>query len=306
MTTTAYVERNGLTVGWYRAAHRAQGQLVPDHSRRVTREVPLLPSRGRNEGVTVVGRLDGTVGTDRLVQQVEQAVLGGEGYCVVEHLALDDDNGALLDLCSGLGEVAVDSMVTAGDEMVPVYVQRVEYNPDRMFTGDHYVRTSASNLEFACHTDCASDPSVPDLVFLHCAHAAQSGGESVLVPAARLVEQLDQGTLELLRRPVVPFKYVRAAVLVGEGASLRVRYNRLEIHKAVEQGAELDDDVARALDALDAALEECEGREVVGLQGEDCLVLDNHTVLHGRLPFEQESGRLLFRARAFSTVRGRT
>jgi alpha-ketoglutarate-dependent taurine dioxygenase len=252
----------------------------------------------------MVLRVDAGDAGDGLAESVAAVVLGEAGFCVVENLRVDDDHGALLGLCEGLGTLAVDSMVAVDGEERPVYVQRVEYDPERMLTSDNFVRTSASALEFACHTDCASDRDVPDFVLLHCAQAAESGGESVVVPARSVLAGLEDETVATLRKPVFPFKFGLAPVVEEGAGGLRARYNRLEVDKTVKAGQlTLDDEVLAALDALDAALESAGDRAVVGLRPEDCLVLDNHTMLHGRLPFGSDSGRLLYRARAFSALR---
>jgi alpha-ketoglutarate-dependent taurine dioxygenase len=249
---------------------------------------------------SVVPRFDGASAPAVLAERARRAIAGGTRCCIVERLPVEADHGPLLALCSALGQVAIDSVVEVDGVQTTVYVQRVEVDDARVRTRDGFVRHSASNREFPCHTDCASDAEVPDVLLLQCAFADDAGGESIVLTARALVDALGDAARPLYE-PVYPFAFGRAPIVAGEGDGLSVRYNRHEIEKAAALvGTELPPAMTRTLDRVDATIRDHPQRLVVPLKAGDCLVVDNHAALHGRTSFAHASDRLLFRVRAFS------
>ncbi len=243
-----------------------------------------------------VARLVASTDPAGLAAEVRRAVQRPEASCVIEGLPLDDDHRSLLTMCRQLGTLAVDSVITVGGRQVSIFVQRVEHNDDRHWTGGGQVRLSATTAEFPCHTDCASDQVVPDLVMLHCARSDSRGGASIVVPLAALVPHLPSAVLDVLAQRRFPFAFGLAAVLEEGDQGFRVRYNRHEIDKT----GPLDAVAVDALRVLDAVLETSSCRAEVSLARGDCLVVDNHRALHGRRAFDRSSRRLLYRARVFT------
>jgi alpha-ketoglutarate-dependent taurine dioxygenase len=250
-----------------------------------------------SEPATVaLARIPGAVDPSKIAAGVRRAVEGADAACVVEGLPLDPDHRSLLALCGQLGTPAVDSVTIVSGKRVEIVVQRVEHNGDRHWTRDGSVRLSATEAEFPCHTDCASDRDPPDLVLLHCARPDPHGGASTVVPVEMLVPGLPAEVRAALSHCRFPFAFGRAAVLEEGTGGARVRYNRHEIDKT----GSLDRDMANSLDVLDEALRTATCRAEVHLTRGDCLVVDNHRALHGRRAFTGGSGRLLHRARVFT------
>jgi gamma-butyrobetaine dioxygenase len=179
---------------------------------------------------------------------------------------------------------------------VAIFVQRVEHNDERHRTRGGQVRLSATAAEFPCHTDCASDQVVPDLVLLHCARSDPDGGASIVVPLDALVPHLASDVGAVLAQPRFPFAFGLSAVLEDGDGGLRVRYNRHEIDKT----GQLDEEAADALRVLDEVLNTSSCRAEVPLGRGDCLIVDNHRALHGRRAFARSSRRLLYRVRVFT------
>jgi Taurine catabolism dioxygenase TauD, TfdA family len=231
-----------------------------------------------------------------LAFDVRRAVQRRDAACIVEGLPLDDDHRSLLTLGRHLGTLAVDSVIRVGGEPVAIYIQRVEHNDDRHRTNGGQVRLSATAAEFPCHTDCAADEIVPDLVMLHCARRDPRGGASIVVPLDALVSHLPRGVLNVLTQRRFRYPFGLAAVIEAGDSGLRVRYNRHEIDKA----GPLEAEAAEALEVLDDVLTTSSCRAELSLARGDCLVVDNHRALHGRRAFARSSGRLLYRARVFT------
>jgi alpha-ketoglutarate-dependent taurine dioxygenase len=164
------------------------------------------------------------------------------------------------------------------------------------------------------HTDGAEAPlPVPASFALQCVRPAQSGGELVLIPLPRILEQLDPETEEVLRRP---FHFDRRGderdggdpttlkpiLFEDETGRTSVTYLRryIEVAHARTEIPDLTKSQVDALDAFDELLEDPDLTVHDRLAGGELALIDNLHTLHGRTEFvdfpDPSRSRLLYRA----------
>ncbi|HEY8091782.1 MAG TPA: TauD/TfdA family dioxygenase, partial [Polyangiaceae bacterium] len=162
----------------------------------------------------------------------------------------------------------------------------VERQPIRAIRGG---RTFASSGAFTpVHTDSQAHFGVPaSAQVLVCARPAASGGESTLVDAFGLLDDVAARDPELHdslfdERRTIPFYF-------GEVSGPTVACRRGHVfftHAPVPRpGDALGERLQRHVDAAP--------RVVLRLEGGDVLVVNNHRVLHGRLPFEDTAREMV-------------
>ena len=142
------------------------------------------------------------------------------------------------------------------------------------------------------HTDGAYSDAGPAIVLLSCEHAEAAGGESVLVSAVTVHEQLRAERPELLAELYRPDAMTitrngstaRHAAFTEHDGLVSVRY-RQDDHSSTESSC------SDALAALTAAVLDPANQFVTTLRRGDVLIVDNHAVLHGRRAFDRVSGR---------------
>lgn len=248
----------------------------------------------------IIERIDARSGYEVVASKIRDLITNRVGYCMVENLKAQANNQALLQLCRAIGSLAVDSIIKQGNNIEKVYVQKVEYNPNRLYTHDNFLRNSAYNGDFACHTDCASEEVVPDIMLLQCVQAASHGGESLILHVDDIIEHLSVQELELLQQPIFPFGFGYAAILVESNGKFFIRYNKHEINKASQKlNLPLTPYIIELLDTLDHIISYNLKLVSIKIQPDECLVVNNRRILHGRTKFPHNSKRLLYRVRLF-------
>jgi gamma-butyrobetaine dioxygenase len=134
---------------------------------------------------------------------------------------------------------------------------------------------------------------------MHCwTSDAAGGGVSLLAHARDILARLAPTSARALREPTFPSPFGPAPVLWDEagGSQPCIRFNHRDFASFGERyGPLLTAGQARVLDEVLAAAQDCTLH--VRLEPGDCLVVDNHRVLHGRTAFDPASGRLLKRLR---------
>ena len=163
------------------------------------------------------------------------------------------------------------------------------------------VYTSKTPDHLEVHNDAAMKPygHDVDLVGLLAHRTAKAGGESILISTHSVYAVLRREYPRELERLCRPFAFERGHVIPpGENrvlwepvfkladGRLEVRCNRQRIEMApAVTGIALGDEDVAALDALDAILARPELQLSLLLEEGDCLVTDEHAVLHGRSAF---------------------
>jgi hypothetical protein len=223
------------------------------------------------------------------------------GYVVVPGVALDDDNAALRALGAALGATSATG-ITPGQPNVEQYgINRVEaMDLPRIDPGGRTVLSTSAD-EFPLHTDDTFARSPVRSVLMHCWQAdAAGGGVSRVAHVADILAGLAPATVDRLRVPDFPSPFGLAPVLfapeAGHGNAPCIRFNQRDFVSYGERyGPTLAPDQLAALEQVLDAASRCV--QELMLSREDCLVVDNRRVLHGRTAFSPRSGRLLKRLR---------
>jgi hypothetical protein len=138
------------------------------------------------------------------------------------------------------------------------------------------------------HTDSQALLGVPSHVqVLVCARAAESGGETTLVDAWRLVTRIEREDPELYPRLFQAPRALRFYFGTFTGPTVSRRRGHVFFSHPPAPDPE---------DALGARLQEQvarEPREVLRLETSEVLLVNNHRMLHGRLPFSDSRRELV-------------
>lgn len=223
------------------------------------------------------------------------------GYAVVRGVALDGDNRALRALAATLGATSGSGAGTAQNQpnVEAEGISRVEAMdlPRRDPAGREILSTTAGI--FPPHTDDTFVARPARYVLMHCWKAdAAGGGVSQLAHVSDILPLLAPRSRAHLREAVFASPFGPAPVLWDDTASATpcIRFNHRDFASFGERyGPVLAADQVRVLDEVLKAARACAIE--VRLAAGDCLVVDNHRMLHGRTAFDAGSGRLLKRLR---------
>ena len=157
------------------------------------------------------------------------------------------------------------------------------------------------------HTDSPCEEFPPGVQYLHCRVNTSNGGATTFVDGAAVAEALREAhphDFELLASTSVPFGFAH------EGIDMRARQRVIERDPAgVVTGVNFSQHMAGIFDLNQKFLDEyypafCrfarllrEPRFVVAhlLKGGECMVFDNHRIVHGRQAYDRTSGRRVLR-----------
>jgi len=177
--------------------------------------------------------------------------------------------------------------------------------------------SSKSRERLLLHNDSAPrwvSPEPVDLLAMLAVRSAMSGGETILVSARAVWEEIgrvDPHAARVLQRPF-PFNrssdslppsepdHTWGPVFQADGEWFTVRCNRFRIETAARDLDEpLDSDQVGALDLVDSILARPEFQLRFTVQPGECLVIDDRTVVHARNSFRDPPapapGRCLIR-----------
>lgn len=236
-----------------------------------------------------------------LRQEVETRLEGGLGFCVLRGVPPVGDDGvnARLVLALSLLFGRPVAQTLAGD-----IVARVENRcGDRL---DPSVRGHSTAAELAFHSDRA------DRVVLYCVRPGAVGGDSSVVSALHLRDELKARFPHLLKRLEQPIPqdrrgeqgpderpYCEIPVFATVQGAFVCRYLRRFIEDALRHpGAPaLLPETVDALDHLDALMAEPGAAALHRLEAGDIQILNNAVVLHARSAFKDDPSapRLLLR-----------
>ena len=216
---------------------------------------------------------------------------------IVKGFDCGKSNENLLALANRLGEISIAGTVLTGKELEQGSVYIVESKGSGIHD-EGLLIYSTTNLHFDCHTDdsCSKTPS--DLVILFCEKPAIKGGESFLVHVDQIVQHLSNSDIDQLQENKFYFQFGTAPVLTQCENGFEIRYNRLEINRFAEiWNFTYDNKTVEVLDKIDGILNQIINKEQFKLEANDCLIINNKKILHGRNAFPKNSSRKLKRLR---------
>ena len=223
------------------------------------------------------------------------------GWCLVGGVPCDAANESLSKLGRVFGRISMQGTARGQPNLENDGINRIQAlaEPLRDAVGNAVLSTNAD--EFSLHTDDSYNPEPARYVLMHCWQAdASGGGVSWISDMEEIVRNLPASVFERLLHTSYPTPYGSAYVLEQRGdGHIFARFNRRDMSGYARlRGGELSPQQACDL----AALEEVAMRlkQEVLLQKGDCIVADNHRVLHGRSAFDGGSGRLVKRLRLFA------
>ncbi|MCP4963143.1 MAG: TauD/TfdA family dioxygenase [Actinomycetia bacterium] len=229
------------------------------------------------------------------VEQVRENLLHGLGFQVVKGWPVSDlpvrqTAAAVLGLGAHLG--VVRSQNAAGH--ILGHIRDLGFD-----SADPQVRVYQTNERQTFHTDST------DVVGLLCLEEAESGGQSMLVSAGTIYnEMLDRAPdlaaklfepVETDRRGEVPEgerPYFTIPVLNWFAGQLTIMLHRSYIESArrFEDVPPLGDDMIAALDLLDEIANDPRFNLALNMERGDMLFVHNHSMLHDRMAFTNKPG----------------
>jgi len=161
-------------------------------------------------------------------------------------------------------------------------------------------RFSVTNAESSFHLDNSFSPRVPDFVGLLCLRTARCGGQSQLVSAYALHDQLLQHHPDILETLYGAFFFDRRGQFApGESAALQVpifhwdgrELNTRYLHYYIRVGHQQSDhplsaDQEAALKVVETLLQRPDFKVEFSLEPGQMLFTNNHWILHNRTAFE--------------------
>ena len=228
-------------------------------------------------------------------QPVLTALNAGRGFAIVEGVPVEQ---------STVGEAQAIYWVIGQFLGVP-FEQNIEgtllYDV-RDIGGDvaQGARFSVTNSESSFHVDSAYGNPMPDFVGLLCLHGAKSGGQSQLISAYAIYNELLENYADVLETLYGLFYFDRRGqfkegesptsqfpIFRWDGWELTIRY----IHYYIQVGHQreshaLTTDQKKALGIMETLLHHPDFRVEFSLQPGQILFTNNHWILHNRTAFE--------------------
>ena len=240
-----------------------------------------------------------------LARSIHAALVSYPHYIVVTGYPATEDRTNLVNLAKAIGAietVSSDSGIGCSgfshQKQHKVSFTKVRINPAKANAGGGVTQYSRTHLPLPPHTDSSYMSRPHELVAFQCIVSDRAGGESIMVPVADLLPQLNGDVVERLRAPAYPFGNQPYPILMGDSGHERIRYYRAQIDRIHKAGAPpLSSDQLAAIESLDQALLQTEHYGQFHLQAGQIVFMHNCKVLHGRTGFAPESDRLLYRIR---------
>ena len=172
---------------------------------------------------------------------------------------------------------------------------------DHTFKKEGTLGRTSSALE--PHTDASFEEDPFNLVLLYCVRSDGEGGDSLIITADDIVENLTAEAHQALKSPVYPFgKYVVPVIGEADGAQT-IRYYRtqldLQMSRRKDDGFELSQESRDALTTLDTTMRDLSIQFRFHFEPRDLLFVHNKRAVHGRTSFSEDSSRLLLRGRVY-------
>ncbi|WST90251.1 TauD/TfdA family dioxygenase [Streptomyces anulatus] len=232
--------------------------------------------------------------SERLRQRVLSALSDGPGLAVLRGLRLSGlSDQACAELCRSVISVAGTPRPRESAAPMDDLLTAQAAQPPASKSGDGASSTGAEVAALAPHTDRAGPPGPPRLLALLCVRPAPVGGDSLLISGPsvhrRLLAEQPAVLPELFRDfhfGAEPALARTGPVFSRVGNRIAVQYNRFQIERGHQAaGNPLTSAQRGALDAFDEALHNEALILRLPLRRGDLLMLDNHTLLHGRTAY---------------------
>lgn len=208
-----------------------------------------------------------------------------EAACIIKNFPISDDNTQLIIFSELLGKPITEKRNIDGKT-----VYRVEASETEIPS------YSNTNYEFPCHTDCSDFENPPDTVILLCEIQSEYGGDSYLITLEEVLEKLSIQDIILLKKAIFPQGNKFIPILYETNGEYTIRYNPITIELYSRyNNIELPEEIKTLLDKVNLTIEE--NKLKVKLSNNDCLIINNTKILHGRSRFNDDSPRLLKRLR---------
>ena len=289
--STVWIDGEALVVEWYDEDHRSRLPLslleafATDAGRAL--DAAALPRRAWfADGHAAFARLSlhGILTSDVERMRFARALIE-DGVALVS--SMDDSDGALTRLAESLGSVTPTVDGSCFDVRLTIDPVNLAY--------------TARALEL--HTDLPNEEAAPGVQFLHCRANTVAGGRSLFVDGAAVAETLREERPEdfhLLSTYEIPF-FRR-----HDGADYRAHQRVIELDRSGNvSGLTVSQHLQDTIDLPQALLDDYypalrrflrmlrEDRFVARfrLSGGECIVFDNHRIVHGREAFVADSGQ---------------
>jgi alpha-ketoglutarate-dependent taurine dioxygenase len=232
--------------------------------------------------------------------EIVVSTLFNEGVLIIRNFPDAEDDHSLLAFGESLGTLRPHfSRRTAAFKTTHPndYVTLVEPTSKGLHNQHGQQILSQTHLPFPCHTDEYFLQHPSNIVMLLCCRPDPlSGGCTLLAHVEEIVKVLSTAALHTLQLCSFPHPDGSTAILSFWRQRWHIRYNRQYINGlSKDMTHSVDPSAAAALASLDIAIAGvC---AAVSLKGNDCLVLHNERVLHGREGFTPSSHRRFKRLR---------
>lgn len=234
----------------------------------------------------------------RFIAELKARILSPQRCVLIQNFNAGESNGLLIRLAFSLGRPYKEPCLVnhlPEDDIV----FRVEPRGEGIRDSRGVILYSTTPLSFRSHTDGAGKPNPYDLVLLYCVRQDNFGGESILIPLARILERLRPTSLACLREDSFPVPFGLAPIISGEEHDFWIRYNAEELAiYSHQRNVTFNEDQKQAVNDLANTISSLEQNiPNFKISAGECLVIDNKRVLHGRSALSPNSQRLLKRIR---------
>ncbi|MFD3566943.1 TauD/TfdA family dioxygenase [Streptomyces sp. NPDC058667] len=227
-------------------------------------------------------------------RRVLSALSDGPGFAVLRGLAVEGlTDQACADLCRSV--ISVTGSPRPRESAAPMddLLTTPRAPSSAPAVGEGSSRAGVEVAALAPHTDRAGPPGPPRFLALLCVRPAPAGGETVLISGHSLHQRLMDCRPAVLPELYRDFRFGAepvlartAPVFTRTGTRITVQYNRYQIERGHQAARRpLTPAQTDALDAFDEALSDQAPLLHLQLRRGDLLLLNNHTVLHGRTAY---------------------
>jgi alpha-ketoglutarate-dependent taurine dioxygenase len=230
----------------------------------------------------------------KFVERLKRTLISENGV-LITGLPCEVSNGPLLHIATALGIVSNHGLGRKSSQLEGGGVQRVEPMVNALEDKDGFPMLSTTHAAFPLHTDDSFNRVPVDCVLFHCWESADSGGDTLWTLLSDVIASLNSGALQRLQTIEFPWDFGDAPIITRGARGFEIRYSEYELNKTWQlrdssPSNEQQDAMAELHQTFQSTKHELRMKEG------DCIIFDNHKVLHGRTAITA-GGRLLKRVR---------